>query len=154
TIGEADSDAGMIAKAFAPPASNPLDVPTDAQTQSADAAVDALTDEEAIAVAQRMGKKIPARGDAKTAIKQEHPDDIAHGLAGDTWNGEDWTPSDEPAKATPNPNQAEIFDATSDPISKSVQALADAVKGLQTALAPKVEEDAAEVRLTELLQAP
>lgn len=66
-------------------------------TAATDAAVDALSQEEAKAVAARLGKKIRPSQNAYDAIKKEHPDDIKRAIAGDTWNGKQWTP----AKSTP-----------------------------------------------------
>lgn len=81
---------GPVEKAKPTPAADPMDAPSEQQVSDSLTAVDALTDDEAKAAAAHMGKKLTPRMDAKDALKQEHPDDIAHVLAGDSWNGKGW----------------------------------------------------------------
>ena len=99
---------------------NPLDVPSDDVTASADRAVNALSESEAKAVAERLGKK-PGR-DPYATIKAEHPDDIARAIAGDTWSNGKWIPAQQPTHQDPGqPAEA----ATPAVIAESIQKSAD-----------------------------
>ncbi len=138
---------GIAPDPAAAPATDPMKVPDDQQTSAADDSVDALTDGEAKDVAARMGKKLTPRMDAKDAIKQEHPDDIAHGIAGDTWNGQEWTASTvktEDAAAAPtaktNESSADLSAQPTAKIEDSGQVLEGARKLYAKAYASKLEE--------------
>lgn len=95
---------------------NPLDVPSDDAAGASDKAVDALSEEEAKAVAVRLGKK-PGK-DLYATIKAEHPDDIARAISGDTWSNGQWLSAQQPTHQDPGqPAEA----ATPAVVAKAVQ---------------------------------
>lgn len=95
---------------------NPLDVPSDDAAGASDKAVDALSEEEAKAVAVRLGKK-PGK-DPYATIKAEHPDDIARAIAGDTWSNGQWVSAQQPTHQDPGQPAEAVTPAV---VAKAVQ---------------------------------
>ena len=95
---------------------NPLDVPNDDVVRASDSAVDALPEEEAKAVAIRLGKK-PGK-DPYATIKAEHPDDIARAIAGDTWSNGQWVSAQQPTHQDPGQPAEAVTPAV---VAKAVQ---------------------------------